>query len=156
MSQTILIIDDEKTIRWSLSEALKESGYQVSDAGSAENGVELFKQKSADLVLLDLKLPGISGIEVLKEIKSIDPGVPVIMMTAYGEVDTAVEAMKNSAYDFVLKPFALEKLKVTISNALEAHRLKTEVAYMSEKRTRKSVFNNFIGQLWKIQTIPFS
>jgi DNA-binding NtrC family response regulator len=153
MSQTILIIDDEKTIRWSLSEALKESGYQVSDAGSAEKGVDIFKQKSADLVLLDLKLPDISGIEVLKEIKSIDPNVPVIMMTAYGEVDTAVEAMKNSAYDFVLKPFALEKLRVTISNALEAHRLKTEVAYMSEKRTRKSVFNNFIGQSNPMQEI---
>jgi DNA-binding NtrC family response regulator len=153
MSQTILIIDDEKTIRWSLSEALRESGYEVSDAGTSEKGIEIFKQKSADLILLDLKLPGISGIEVLKDIKSIDPSVPVIMMTAYGEVDTAVEAMKNAAYDFVLKPFALEKLKVTISNALEAHRLKTEVAYMSEKRTRKSVFNNFIGQSSAMQEI---
>jgi len=153
MSQTILIIDDEKTIRWSLSEALKESGYEVADAGTAEKGIELFKKTSADLVLLDLKLPEKSGIEVLKEIKSVDPGVPVIMMTAYGEVDTAVEAMKNAAYDFILKPFALEKLKVTIANALEAHRLKTEVAYMSEKRTRKNVFNNFIGQSDAMQEI---
>jgi two-component system response regulator AtoC len=153
MSQTILIIDDEKTIRWSLGEALKESGYEVCDSGSAEKGVELFKQKSADLVLLDLKLPEKSGIEVLKQIKSVDPSVPVIMMTAYGEVDTAVEAMKNSAYDFILKPFALEKLKVTIANALEAHRLKTEVAYMSEKRTRKNVFNNFIGHSAAMQEI---
>ncbi|NIM19805.1 MAG: response regulator [Candidatus Latescibacteria bacterium] len=153
MSQTILIIDDEKTIRWSLSEALQESGYEVIDAGTADKGTKLFKEKSADLVLLDLKLPGVSGIDVLKEIKSVDPTVPIIMMTAYGEVETAVEAMKNAAYDFILKPFALEKLKVTIANALEAHRLKNEIAYLNEKTTRSSVFNNFIGQSRQIVEI---
>ncbi len=146
MSETILIVDDEKTIRWSLSEALQESGYNALEAESAEKGIHLFKEKSADLVLLDLKLPGFSGIEVLKELKSTDPGVPVIMMTAYGEVETAVEAMKCGAYDFILKPFALEKLKITIANALEAHRLKIEVAYFKEKTTPKNVFKNFIGQ----------
>ncbi len=146
MSQTILIIDDEKTIRWSLSEALRDSGYEVFDAGTADAGIKIFKERTADLILLDLKLPGASGIDVLKEIKSIDPSIPVIMMTAYGEVDTAVEAMKNAAYDFILKPFALEKLKVTIANALETHRLKIEIAYMNQKTSRGSVFDNFLGQ----------
>ena len=79
MPKTILIIDDEKTIRWSLSEALREGGYDVIDAGTAEAGVKLFREKSADLVLLDLKLPDGSGLDVLGSIKDEDPGVPVIM-----------------------------------------------------------------------------
>ncbi|UCG51395.1 MAG: sigma-54-dependent Fis family transcriptional regulator [Candidatus Latescibacterota bacterium] len=146
MSNVILIVDDEKTIRWSLGEALRESDYRVIDAGTGERGLDLFKETPTDLVLLDLKLPGESGISVLKKIRSIDPSVPVVMMTAYGEVETAVEAMKCGAYDFVLKPFALEKIKITIKNAIETHRLKDEVAYFKERTTGKSLFKNFIGQ----------
>jgi DNA-binding NtrC family response regulator len=146
MSNVILVVDDEKTIRWSLGEALREDGYEVIDADSGEKGLEWFKKKSADLVLLDLKLPGEDGISILKKIRKLDPTVPVIMMTAYGEVETAVQAMKNGAYDFVLKPFALEKLKITIKNALETHRLKDEIAYLKERSASKSVFRTFIGQ----------
>jgi DNA-binding NtrC family response regulator len=144
MSKAILVIDDEKTIRWSLGEAL-QSTYDVFDADSGEKGLRLFKEKSADLVLIDLKLPDENGITILRALKEHDPSLPVIMMTAYGEVETAVEAMKAGAYDFVLKPFALEKLKVTIGNALEARNLKDELAYL--KRTSgKSDFKDFIGQ----------
>jgi two-component system response regulator AtoC len=146
MSRTILIIDDEKTIRWSLSEALAESQYEVLDAESGEKGLQLFKSKSADLVLLDLKLPGENGIAILKNLRAVDAAVPVIMMTAYGEIETAVEAMRSGAYDFILKPFSLEKLKVSISNALETQRLKTELSYLKEKTEGKDVFDSFIGQ----------
>ncbi|MEE9268814.1 MAG: sigma-54 dependent transcriptional regulator [Candidatus Krumholzibacteria bacterium] len=145
MSKLILIIDDEKTIVWSLGEALKDSGYQVLDANTGEKGIGIFKERAVDLVLVDLKLPGENGIEILQKVKAADRSVPVIMMTAYGEVETAVEAMKNGAYDFVLKPFALEKLKVTIANALEAHRLKSEVTYFRERSVSKA-YNDFIGQ----------
>ncbi len=146
MSRMVLIVDDEKTIRWSLGEALKEDGFEVVDAGNGEKGFDLFKDKSPDLVLLDLRLPGEDGIAVLKRMKAVDPTVPVIMMTAYGEVDTAVEAMKSGAYDFVLKPFGLEKLKITIHNALEVHRLKGEIAYLKEKTGSQAGFKNFVGQ----------
>ncbi len=146
MSNVILIVDDEKTIRWSLGEALRESGYGVIEADSGEKALELFKKNSADLMLLDLKLPGEDGISILKKIRKIDPSLPVVMMTAYGEVETAVEAMKSGAYDFVLKPFALEKLKITVKNALETHRLKDEIAYLKERTTGKAVFKSFIGQ----------
>lgn len=145
MSEMVLVIDDEKTIRWSLGEALKESGYEVADASDSAYGLKIFAEKSPDLVLLDLKLADESGIDILKQIKSMDTGVPVIMMTAYGEVETAVEAMRSGAYDFILKPFALEKLKVTIKNALEAHRLK-DIAFERERGAGKNVFKNFIGQ----------
>ena len=146
MSRMVLIVDDEKTIRWSLGEALTEDGYEVVDAENGERGFELFRDKSPDVVLLDLRLPGDDGIAVLKRIKSVDPTVPVIMMTAYGEVGTAVDAMKSGAYDFVLKPFVLEKLKITIENALEVHRLKSEIAYLKEKTGSHAGFRNFVGQ----------
>jgi two-component system NtrC family response regulator len=146
MSRTILVVDDEKTIRWSLGEALTEGGYDVVEAETAEKGFELFRDRSPDLVLLDLRLPGEDGISLLKRIKLVDPTVPVIMMTAYGEVGAAVEAMKSGAYDFVQKPFALEKMKISIENGLEVHRLKNEIAYLKEKTSSQIGFRNFIGQ----------
>lgn len=144
MSNAILVIDDEKTIRWSLGEALQKD-YDVHEADTGKKGLKLLREKSPDLILVDLKLPDISGIDVLKAAKENDPTVPVILMTAYGEVETAVEAMKNGAYDFVLKPFALEKLKVTIGNALETMNLKNELAYL-KRSTGKTDFKDFIGQ----------
>jgi DNA-binding NtrC family response regulator len=141
-----LIVDDESTIRWSLGEALRDSGYEVVDAEDADSGIKVFQKKSPDLVLLDHKLPDGSGLDVLKDIKGVDPATPVIMMTAYGEVETAVDAMKNGAYDFILKPYSLDKLKVTISNAFEAHRLKSELTYLKSSTMGKSFFNQFIGQ----------
>jgi len=145
MPKTILIVDDEKTIRWSLSEALS-SQYEVVDADTAEQGLKLFKEKSPDLILLDMKLPDGSGLDVLGAVKRDDPTLPVIMMTAYGEVETAVEAMKGGAYDFILKPYALEKLRVAITNALENQRLKSEIAYLKSGTTGRNFFKQFIGQ----------
>ncbi len=145
MPKTILIVDDEKTIRWSLNEALSEN-YEVVDAENASQGLRLFREKSPDLLLLDMKLPDGSGIDVLNEVKREDPSIPVIMMTAYGEVETAVEAMKGGAYDFILKPYSLEKLRVTITNALETHQLKNEIAYLKSGNTGRNFFKQFIGQ----------
>ena len=93
--------------------------------------------------VISMKLPDGSGIDVLNAVKSEDPSVPVIMMTAYGEVETAVEAMKSGAYDFILKPYALEKLRVTITNALETHRLKNEIAYLKSGNTGRNFFKQF-------------
>jgi DNA-binding NtrC family response regulator len=145
MPKTILIIDDEKTIRWSLSEALSNT-HEVVDAESAEHGLKMFKEKSPDLILLDMKLPDGSGLDILGTVKRDDPTIPVIMMTAYGEVETAVDAMKGGAYDFILKPYSLEKLRVTSSNALETHRLKSEMAYLKSGSTGRNFFRQFIGQ----------
>jgi len=146
MPKTILVVDDEKTIRWSLAEALKESGYDVVEGETAESGIRAFREKQPDLVLLDIKLPDGSGIDVLKLIRSEDAQVPVIMMTAYGEVETAVDAMKGGAYDFILKPYALEKLRVTIANALETQQLRSEITYTRARTSRGNVFDSFIGQ----------
>ncbi|MGD8413179.1 MAG: sigma-54 dependent transcriptional regulator, partial [Candidatus Latescibacterota bacterium] len=145
MPKTILIIDDEKTIRWSLSEALRNQ-YEIVDAETAAQGLKLFKERSPDLILLDMKLPDGDGLEILKTLKMDDPSLPVIMMTAYGEVETAVESMKGGAYDFILKPYSLEKLRVTITNALENQRLKSEIAYLKSGSTGRNFIRQFIGQ----------
>jgi two-component system response regulator AtoC len=145
MPKTILIVDDEKTIRWSLSEAL-EKEYEIVTAENAEQGLKVFRERSPDLILLDMKLPDGNGLDFLGAVRSDDPALPVIMMTAYGEVETAVEAMKGGAYDFILKPYSLDKLRVTIVNALETQRLKSEIAYLKSGSTGRSFFRQFIGQ----------
>jgi len=145
MPKTILIVDDEKTIRWSLGEALRGE-YDVVDAETGAEGLRAFHDRSPDLVLLDMKLPDGSGVDVLAKIKAEDPAVPVIMMTAYGEIETAVDAMKAGAYDFVLKPYALEKLKVSITHALETQRLRSEIGYLKRKTSGKDFFRQFVGQ----------
>ncbi|HXV12892.1 MAG TPA: response regulator, partial [Candidatus Krumholzibacteria bacterium] len=146
MPKTILIIDDEKTIRWSLAEAIAAGGYDTVDAETAADGVAKFRDASPDLVLLDMKLPDGSGLDVLKMVKAEDPSVPVVMMTAYAEVETAVEAMKLGAYDFVAKPYSVDKLRVTISNALENQRLRSEIAYLRSGSTGNAFFKQFIGR----------
>ncbi len=146
MKRKILIIDDEKAIRWSLGEALRNMDYEVETAETGEKGVELYADDLPDMVILDLKLPGMNGIEVLKKMKDMEKNMPVIMMTAYGEIETAVEAIKNGAYDFILKPFQLEKLKVSIKNAFESSRLKSELKNYRDKEREAYAFENFIGK----------
>ncbi len=127
MRMTILIIDDEKTIRWSLGEGLRTHGFDILEAASGEEGLQLFADKSPDCVLLDMRLPGIDGLEVLRRMRKENAEAPVVVMTAYGEVDKAVEAMKLGSYDFVTKPFMIEKMKVTIEHALTTVRLRSQL-----------------------------
>jgi two-component system response regulator AtoC len=146
MPKRILIIDDEKAIRWSLGEALKGSGYEIDEAASAAGGIKSFQEDPSDLVILDLKLPDGSGLKVLKQIRDLEPEVPVIMMTAYGEVETAVEAIKGGAWDFIQKPFQLEKMKVAIRNALDSSGMRAELDDIKRKERETYSFRNFIGR----------
>ena len=153
MPRKVLIVDDEKAIRWSLGEALQGQGYEVEEAENGKKCINLFQKDPADIVILDLKLPDMDGIEVLKKIKAEDKNVPVIMMTAYGEVETAVEAIKGGAYDFLLKPFQLEKMKIAIKNALETKRMRTELNGIKQKEREAYNFKNFIGKSAVMQEI---
>ncbi|HUV36990.1 MAG TPA: sigma-54 dependent transcriptional regulator [Patescibacteria group bacterium] len=146
MSRRILIVDDEKAIRWSLGEALRGAGYDVEEAENGKQGIKLFRDDPADLVILDLKLPDIDGLSVLKKIKEIECTAPVIMMTAYGDLETAVEALKSGAYDFILKPFQLEKMKITIKNAFETSMLRSELDGIKQKEREHYNFRNFLGK----------
>ena len=153
MSGRVLIIDDEKAIRWSLGEALRNDGYDVAEAENGKTGIKSFRDDPADIVILDLKLPDKSGIDILKTLKKEDDDLPVIMMTAYGEVETAVDALKNGAYDFMLKPFQLEKMKVAIRHALENRQLKTELDGMRKRDRENYNIKSFIGKSEVMQEV---
>jgi len=119
----ILIIDDEKNIRLTLRDILEDDGHQVLEAGTGEAGVDLLKRENADLVLLDVRLPGMDGIEVLKAIKKFDETLDVIMISGHATVGTAVDALRIGAYDFLEKPLSLARVKLAIRNLSEKQSL---------------------------------
>ena len=124
MGFKILVIDDEPTLRESLQIALSASGYEVRTARSGEEGWDLFQRESPDLVLLDHWLPGINGDQVLQRMKEANPEIPVIIMTAQGSVELAVQSMKMGAFDFLVKPFELDQVETLVQKGLERTRLK--------------------------------
>ena len=133
MGDTILIIDDEGSIRNTLSGVLKDEGFNVLLAEDAEKGLSLVKEEGPDLILLDIWMPGMDGMEALKRIKVETPSVPVIMMSGHGTIETAVQATKLGAYDFVEKPLSLDKILLCAGNALSLHRLEEENKRLREK-----------------------
>lgn len=126
MSARVLIADDEKDILKALEILLKGEGYSVSSAENGETALELYKKESFDIVLTDLKMPGMDGLTLLEEIKKINPEATVLFMSAYATVESAVEAMKKGAADYIVKPFINEEVKLTFKRLLESHRLRTE------------------------------
>lgn len=126
--EQILIIDDEEFIRENLNRILTKEGYAVLMAPNGKEGIEIISEENIDLVLLDLNLPDVNGIEVLKKIKAISPNVLVIIITGYATVDSAVEALKLGAYDYIKKPFKADAIKLIVKLAIEAQSLKKEVS----------------------------
>ncbi|HET6962430.1 MAG TPA: response regulator, partial [Terriglobia bacterium] len=143
---TILIVDDEKLIRWSMKQKLESWNYEVSEADDLRHARLLLQQENPDLITLDIKLPDGNGIDFLKEIRELHPGTPVIMITAFGVVDVAVQALKLGAYDFIEKPINFEKLDNVIRNALETYRLKTQVAQTSRSNKSRFSLESIVGK----------
>ena len=133
MPQKILIIDDEQLIRWTLEQLLTKGGYEVATADSAEKGMELLAEDPPDLVLLDNRLPDMSGMEMLEKLNVRERNIMVIMITAYGMVETAVKAMKLGAYDYISKPFNIEEITFAIKKALEAGSLRSQVKQLRQE-----------------------
>ncbi len=127
MAHKILVVDDEKLIRWTLERHLAKEGYEVLTAESAEKGLTLINEEMPDLILLDNRLPEMTGLELLERLRVQERGLMVIMITAYGVVETAVRAMKLGAYDYVSKPFNLEEITFVIRKAIEAGSLRNQV-----------------------------
>ena len=142
----ILVVDDEESLREMLKEFLEGEGMLVELAQNGREALEKLRSLSLDLILLDLRMPGMSGIEVLQEIKKEEPELPVVVITAYGSVDNAVETLKMGAFDFITKPFKLEELLNIISRALEVERLKRENQYLLEEMRDKFYFEGVVGQ----------
>lgn len=140
----IFVVDDEKVAREGISLALKKR-YKVSAFENAESAIEAMLDKAPDLILLDIGLPGMSGIEALEKVKELYPHLPVVMITAYEDVETIVAAMKLKAYDYIVKPLQMEALMVTVRNALETIRLRKEIQLLHEKYLKENL-PRFIGE----------
>ncbi len=132
----ILIIDDEKAIRKTLSEILSFEGYKIEEAADGEEGLKKFKEKSFDVVLCDIKMPKLDGIEFLQKAGEINADVPVIMISGHGNIDTAVDAVKKGAFDYISKPPDLNRLLITIRNAMDKNSLVTETKVLKRKVSR--------------------
>ncbi len=150
---SILVIEDKDSMREMLSKTLEAEGYEVETAIDGEGGLEKAKEKKYDLVLSDLKLPNMDGIEVLSSLKAMDTDVSVILMTAYGTIEKAVEAMKEGAFDFLAKPFDTDHLSVLIKRALENRRLMAENVLLREELGHNLGYAEIIGKCEKMQEV---
>ena len=135
MKPLILLVDDQESIRFFLQKTLVDEGYEVRGAATATQAVEIIQSELPDLVLLDLKLPDRSGLEVLADIKDILKDICVVMMTAFGDIKTAVEAMKLGAYDYVNKPINLEQLLIVIEKGLKSKELSRELLRLRRRHS---------------------
>jgi len=154
MSSTkILIVDDELIMRESLAGWLERDGYAVQTAPSGEDALEKLKEIRFDILLVDIKMEGISGLDVLRHVKENDPDVAIVMITAYGSIPTAIEAMKNGAYDYMLKPFDPNELGVLIEKIIRYQDQAREMQFLREEVKERTRFESMIGQSKPMQEI---
>ncbi len=151
--ETILIVDDEKNYLLVLKELLGEEGYEVITAQSATEALSIFQEMELDLVITDMKMPGMSGMELLSLLKEKDLHLPVIMMTAYGTVEKAVEAMKKGSYDYIIKPFDNEILKKTVVKALAMGRVIKENRLLSQELKEKFGPTDLVGNSFPMRQV---
>src|ERR1700740_3113689 len=144
-AEKILIIDDERLVRWSLRQKCEEWGYQVVEAASGEPGLKVAQHESADLVLLDVRMPDLNGLQVLEKLKKTGEARAVIMIPADPQLDDVKTALKLGPYDFIGKPLDFEELRVTIQNALEATRLRTEVQSLRGEVRRHTGYHEVVA-----------
>ncbi len=152
MGSSILVVDDEQHMRWIIEKALLKDGYRVVHAADGAEALAALDQYGPDLALLDLRLPDMSGIEVLRSMKQISPKMPVVMITAHGTVESAIEAMKIGAVDYISKPFDMEELKLIIKRSLEVLELASEVDYLREELGEK-ISPNLIGSSGSLKEV---
>ena len=149
----ILIVDDELILRESLSDWLARDGYHTDTAESGEEALEKIKETRYDILFVDIKMGGMSGLEVLKTVKNDDPDIAVVMITAYGAIATAIEAMKNGAFDYLLKPFDPSELGILVDKIMEHQAQARENEYLKEQFEDRTRFENIIGQSSPMQAI---
>ncbi|HEX9746744.1 MAG TPA: sigma-54 dependent transcriptional regulator, partial [bacterium] len=151
-NQRILVCDDEELVRWTFQQALEDK-YNVDQAGTGEDALELYHKKKYDLVILDIKLPGIDGIETLTGIKDMNPKAQVIMVTAHGGVESAVECMQKGAFHYLLKPFDLEEVKHLVGKALQMAELEIRQEEFVDLQQATFSFTGIIGDSPKMKKV---
>ena len=153
MSKRVLIVDDEKLMRDSLNEALMRAGLKTDMAESGEHAREALEKNFYDLVICDIRMPGMSGIELLKFVKKVSPETAVVMMTAFGTVETAIKAMRHGACDYLTKPFSFEEIEIIVKKTLEHQDVIRENKYLRKELQEKYNFDNFVGEDPKMKEI---
>ena len=143
---TILIVDDEKNYLLVLEALLGPQGYEIITVNNAHDALRSVREADLDLVITDVKMPGMNGMELLKKSKKIKPELPVIIMTAYGSIEMAVEAMKKNAYDYITKPFQNEQLKLTVKKGLDNYRLIKQNKLLSQALSDRFRYGNMVGK----------
>ena len=151
--ERILIIDDEGEMRELLAKVLEKNGYQVTAAADGGHALDLLEKEPMDLVVTDVRMPGMDGMEALKAIKELNPDTGVIVMTAFGSIDQAVQAVKEGAHDYISKPFKIDEMLLTIRNALEERRLRREVTALRHELRTRYHFENLIGKSRAMQEV---
>ncbi len=149
----ILIVEDEPRMRRLLEISLGEEGHAVQTAEDAETGLKILRKDSVDLIVTDLKLPGMNGLEFLQQARELGPSTPVVVMTAYGSVETAVEAMKAGASDYVLKPFTMAEMKLVISKELDVQKVREENRTLREALGKRYQFKNIVASSARMQEV---
>src|SRR6266545_3390666 len=149
----ILLVEDEAPSREALSLLLQAKGYLVTGIGMGRDALKLLAAERFDIVITDLFLPDLNGIDILKEVKSLSPGVEVILITGHASAETAVQAMKEGAFDYITKPLNLEELRMIIDKALEKKRLLNENFYLKKQLRDKYEFANIIGNSPAMQKV---
>jgi two-component system, NtrC family, response regulator len=150
---SILIVEDEAKMRRLLELNLADDGFETMSAGDAETGLKLLQNGPVDLVLTDLKLPGMNGLDFLAAVKRFQAALPVVVMTAFGTVETAVEAMKAGASDYVLKPFSLDEMRMVVHKELDVHRLRVENRSLREALQQRYQHPNVVARSVKMQEV---
>ena len=146
MKPKILVVDDEPSHRRMIEAVLDAEGYEIKQAENGQTAIEAVEDRFYDLVIMDIRMPKVGGIEALKKIKEISPGIPIILMTAYASVGTAVEALKSNAYDYLTKPLDIEELKILVAKALRFRQLEQENVYLKERLNDRFDFSKILGR----------
>lgn len=145
MKARVLVVDDEESIREFLEIMLKKEGYEVTCVEDGQQALDLLKKKSVDMVISDLQMPNVTGIELLKQVKDQYPDMLFMMITAFGTTETAVEAMKLGAYDYITKPFKIDEVRINIANALRSQNLEVENRTLKKELKQEYSFQNLVG-----------
>ena len=140
----ILIVDDDESIRRMLTAVLGREGFQTVSACDGESGLEFFRSHAPDIVLMDVRMPGISGIEAMSAMLELRPGAAVILMTAYADLDTAVQAIKNGVFDFVIKPFDLAEIRLLVNRAFQMREMRREIGLLQHELSESFRFERII------------
>ncbi|MEK6603433.1 MAG: response regulator, partial [Nitrospirota bacterium] len=149
----VLIIDDEPLMRISIADALKDEGCQVKVAATGLEGMDLIKKESFEIVISDLRLPGMDGLQILQTCKEVSPKTGVIVITAHGSVETAVGAMKMGAYDYITKPFSMDELLLIVNRLLKVLELEDENRSLREELEGRFSFKGLLGKNDKMREV---